>query len=156
MTTKKHNKPDCKCFACINGIDGLEKLELELIKKHGWYGHFVQDDLKCPYGVNAHTHNLKEAYNHKDIQVCLNIDPAIIHGLFHSIVDEIKKGVKFESGIEYDNVFSGVFKAKFVDAFECGRQVLRLLIPDPNGKYEGKYAEQLTKLNNQEFNELLN
>lgn len=156
MTTKKHNSSECKCFSCQNGPEAMEKKELELIQKHGWYGHFVEDDKKCPYSINAHTHNLKEAYNHKDLQVCLNIDPAIINALFASVVDEIKKGAKFESGKEYDNIFKGVFKAKFIDAFECGRQVLRLLIPDPNGKYEGKYADQLTKLNNQDFNELLN
>lgn len=152
----KHTAGKCKCFACENGAEALVKKEAELIQKNGLYRHFVQDDEKCPYGVNAHTHNLKEAYNHKDLQICMNIQPEILNGLFTRIVDEIKKGKKFESGVEYDNIFSGGFKAKFIDAFENGRQVLRLLIPDPNGKYEGKYAEQLTKLNNEKFNPINN
>jgi len=150
------HKPKCNCFACENGMEELKKIEADCIKKFGWYAHLVTNDDKCPSGVNGHTHNVKEAYGHKDLQICLPIQPEILNGLLTTVVDEIKKGKKFESGVEYDNIFSGGFKAKFLDAFECGRPVLRLLIPDKNGKYEGKYAEQLTKLNNEEFNPLNN
>ena len=153
---KKHTAGKCECFACKNGIDELKKREADCIKRLGWFAHLVMNDDRCPSGVNAHTHNLKEAYGHKDIQICLNIPPNVINGLFESVVDEIKKGVKFETGKEYDKIFCGGFKAKFIDAFELGRPVLRLLIPDKNGKYEGPYAVQLTKLNNEEFNPNLN
>ena len=151
-----NHKKDCKCFGCENGISELRKVEAEYIKKIGWFAHLVANDDRCPSNTNAHTHHVKESYGHKDIQICLNIAPEVVNGLFSVIVGEIKKGKKFEAGIEYDNIFSHGFKAKFLDAFETGRPVLRLLIPDKNGKYEGVYAEQLTKLNNEEFNPLNN
>lgn len=150
------HKPKCRCFACENGMEALKKIEAECIKKVGWFAHLVMNEDKCPNGVNAHTHNVKEKFGHKDIQICLSVNPQVISGLFAIVVGEIRKGRKFESGIEYDNIFDGGFKAKFLDAFECGRPVLRLLIPDKNGKYEGAYATQLTKLNNEEFNPNLN
>ncbi len=137
-------------------MEALKKLEKDCIEKFGWYAHFVVDDPMCPDNTNFHTHNLKEAFGHKDLQICLGIRPEMAHSLLTSVIDEIKKGVKFETGKEYDNVFGNGFKAKFIDAFECGRQVLRLIIPDQNGKYEGKYAAQLTKLNNNAFNPALN
>lgn len=152
MTTNQHQDGKCKCFACEKGMEALEKMQQEFIEKVGWYAHFVSNDPRCPYSTNLHTHNLMEKFGHKDLQICLNIAPQVGHAIFVTIIDEIKKGKKFEAGKEYDEIFDGGFKAKFIDAFETGRPVLRVLVPGPDGKYEGKYAEQLTKLNNEEFN----
>lgn len=64
-----------------------------------------------------------------------------------NIVENIKKGTVYEPGNKYDKIIQN-YKVEFINAKESGRSVLRLLIPDANGKYEGVYAEQLTKLNN--------
>lgn len=84
---------------------------------------------------------------HKDFQICFNIKPELINTLFFNLVNDVKNGVKYESGKKYDGVLNN-FQVEFIDAKECGRDVLRLLIPDEKGKYEGIFAEQLTKLKN--------
>jgi hypothetical protein len=47
------------------------------------------------------------------------------------------------------------FKLEFIEVTESGRKVLRLLIPDEKGNYDGLYAEQLTKLNNADVHPIL-
>lgn len=123
---------NCKCAICEHGIDAVRKMQKESIIKYGWYVHFVQDP-RCPANTNAHTHHVMESFKHKDFQICL------------------KKGVKYEPGKKYDNIIEK-FKVEFIEVTEGGRSVLRILIPDENGKYEGMYAEQLTKLNNADLN----
>lgn len=152
---KKHTRThNCECISCKKGKEALEKMQEESIKKYGWYIHFVFNDKMCPSGVNVHTHYLEESFDHKDIQICINLKPELIHMILANIVQKIKEGVKYEPGKKYAGIVEG-FKLEFIDAIENGRRVLRLLIPDENGKYEGVYADQLKKLNNADVNPIL-
>ena len=131
-----------------HGIEAAEKMQQKCIEKYGWYLHHVTDDSFCPNNTNSHTHHLTESFGHKDFQVCLNIRPDIIHAILTNLVEEIKKGAKYEVGKKYDGILTG-YQVEFIDAIETGREVLRLLLPDENGKYEhSPYSDQLTKLNN--------
>jgi hypothetical protein len=152
---KKNNHIDCECAACKYGMEAVEKMQEEAIKKYGWYAHFVQDDPRCPANTNAHTHHVMESFGHKDFQICLNIRPELSHMILADAISQVKKGVKFEPGKKYDKIIAN-YQVEFIEAIETGRPVLRILIPDKNGKYEGMYAEQLTKLNNAEINHNLN
>lgn len=143
----KHKKENCDCVYCKHGQEAADKMQKEAIDKFGWTAHYVVDDPDCPYGVNAHTHNVYESFGHKDFQICFNIKPELINTLFFNLVNDVKSGKKYESGKKYDGVLNN-YQVEFLDAKECGRDVLRLLIPDENGKYEGMYSEQLTKLQN--------
>ena len=147
---KKNNHKDCECAICKHGVEAVRKMQEESVKKYGWYVHVVQDP-RCPANTNVHTHHLVESFGHKDLQICLNINPKTSHRLLADAISEIKNGVKFEPGKKYGKIINN-YQVEFIEAIEEGRSVLRMLIPDENGKYEGIYAEQLTKLNNADLN----
>jgi hypothetical protein len=48
-----------------------------------------------------------------------------------------KEVEKFEQKHEYEGVLGNNFKIKTMIATECGRLVLRVLLPDENGKFPG-------------------
>ena len=147
---KKNHHTDCECAACKYGMEAVEKMQEDAIKKYGWYAHLVTDPM-CPANTNIHTHHVMESFGHKDFQICLNIQPNTLHMILADAIDQVKEGIKFEPGKKYDKIIAN-YKVEFIEATEMGRPVLRLLIPDENGKYEGPYAEQLTKLNNTDIN----
>ncbi len=144
---KHKKKENCDCVYCKLGQEAADKMQKDAIDRFGWTAHYVVDDSDCPYGINAHTHNIYESLGHKDFQICFNIKPQLINTLFFNLANDVKNGKTYESGKKYDNVLTN-YQVEFLDAKECGRDVLRLLIPDENGKYEGMFAEQLTKLQN--------
>ena len=130
---KDHEK-ECECFSCKNGEESLHELEQKMIEKYGWYCHIIIDnDEQSPTGFNAHTHNLQEKYNHPDIQIVVPINHKSIIAILHSIVDNyIKKGNTLKEGEEYDKIIQ-YYKVTFFNTKECGRNVLRLILPDVNG-----------------------
>lgn len=133
-------------------IEGLAKVDAaaeRAMLTTGWYAHCVPNSDKTPYGFNYHTHGMERSFQHKNIQIVLPIDFQVAHSLATAIINEVKKGKKFEAGVEYEGIMANGFKVKFVDAIESQRPVLRLLIPDKNGKYKGQFAAQLTMLDNQ-------
>jgi hypothetical protein len=144
-THKRHH--NCQCLSCTEGMESVKKMQADCIEKYGWYTHYVFDDKMCPSNINIHTHHVFESFKHKDIQVCLNLRPQLIHQIIANVIEGIKQGIKYEPGRKYAGIIDN-FKLEFIDAVEDGRPVLRLLIPDENGQYEGVYATQLTKLNN--------
>jgi hypothetical protein len=117
------------------------EFEKTMMKKYGWYVHFVINDESTPFGINYHTHGLTETYNHKDIQICFPLNQRIVHGILINIVDEIKDGKTFISGMKYDNIVEG-YNVEFIEAIEGNRRVLRCIIPDSDGEYKGEYQKQ--------------
>lgn len=49
----------------------------EMMRKHGWYAHFVPDDNKYPNSINYHTHGLEDSFGHPDLQICFPLPPKI-------------------------------------------------------------------------------
>jgi len=125
------------------------KIMAEAAERLGWWEHCVPNGDKTPYGYNYHTHNFQEKFGVPDIQIVFPIDPATAHELINVIIYKIEKqGLKLKPNKYYSNIAGGGYKVKFIEAIECGRPVLRMLLPDVDGKYEGKYAKQLTMLDN--------
>jgi len=120
-------------------------------EKFGWFAHCVPagDNTPCG-GYNYHTHGMEASYNHPNIQIVLPLRMETAHHIVGDIIDKIKAGERFEPNKEYANIVGGGYMVRFIEAMECGRKVLRLLIPDKNGKYEGDFAEQLTMLDSNE------
>ena len=145
MAKPRTNHDNCKCFICKYGREVSEEFERESLEKYGWYAHMVTDnDPQSPTGVNIHTHALAELWNHPDFQCVFPIDPRIVMTVWHQIINDIKKGKFFEANIDYEGYLQGGYKIRFIEAKECGRQVLRMLICDKEGKYEGgNFAKQL-------------
>lgn len=118
------------------------------MKEPDWFSHCVPGDPDTPYNFNYHTHGLEKLFNHKNIQVVMPMNPKTIHAIINRLIEEIRQGTQFLPNQDYENLMADGYKVRFIEAKECGRDVLRLLIPDKEGKYEGEYADQLTMLDN--------
>jgi Domain of unknown function (DUF4262) len=135
-----------------NTEEALLRKQEAMLKENGWVAHFVFDDGDFPNRTNYHTHGLADNFQHADLQICLHIQPKIAHGLFAAAVKNIKNGVVYQAGKEYDQILTGGFTVKFIEVQETDRTLLRMLIPDENGKYDAPfYREQLdTRQNSQQ------
>lgn len=105
--------------------------EKEQILKHGWYVHFVFDE-KSSTRTNIHTHGLPDKYGHLDLQIVIPLKPEIAQGVLCAAVDKISSGSTFSPGDKAAEIIHG-YDVKFVKAQECGRDVLRIIIPDKGG-----------------------
>jgi len=141
----KLNKPVCD--ACAFGMDEVEAHQKKNMEEYGWYAHFVTDEDEAPYGYNIHTHGLDITCKHLDLQICCPIPAEVAHSIMITIVDKIKKGKVFSSG---EPAITGIiqnYRVLFVEATECNRPVLRVILPDPTGcldknEMEPKWALQ--------------
>jgi hypothetical protein len=119
-------------------LDKLYKWQATMMKKHGWYVHYVTDhDDNSPTGYNVHTHGLTESHDHPDLQIVMPIRPEIAHSLLIATVDLIKSGIKIDTQKEYDKIVKD-FKVRFTVAVENEREVLRMILPDAQGNLEKK------------------
>jgi len=102
------------------------------MKKVDWTIHQVIDD-KGPGGIiNSHTHGM-ERYHHPDFQLVLPISPRQTESILNTIAHEVQNGRKFKPGKYSGEVFSCDFR---LDAHrETGRDVLRLILPDPEMRF---------------------
>jgi hypothetical protein len=129
--------------------DKIKQQDIEMMEKHGWYAHYVPSGDKTPTGANYHTHGLERSFGHRNIQIILPLEPKTAHDLTHAIIAKIKEGIRFEAGVDYTDIMQNDYKVRFIAARESGRDVLRLLIPDKEGEFKGKFAVQLEGLDNQ-------
>lgn len=145
MDNKRYHPFKCKCFVCQHGKKALQKVEIKSMKKYGWYAHLVFDDCDFPNHTNFHTHGVYESFGHLDFQCCFPFpDPNILMTILHAIVNDIKGGRSFIANVGYDGYIQGGYLVRFMEATENDRIVLRLLVPNAQGTYEGgPFAEQL-------------
>lgn len=129
-------------------IESFIARDMKCLKTHGWYAHCVPSNDGTPFGFNYHTHGMERSYGHRNIQCVMPMDFKVIHMIVSDIIEEIKKGKKFEPNVDYPDLVGGGYMVRFIEAKECGRKVLRLVVPDKNGKYEGKFAKQFELLDN--------
>lgn len=134
-------------------VQNMVSKEQEMLEEHGWLVHFVFESNGELNGLaNCHTHGLLENFGHKDLQIVLPISPENAHPLLSGIVSQIKEGRVFEPDIATSKVISN-FDVFFKEFEENERTVLRLILPDPNGKYpsdedcEDPYNRQFEILN---------
>lgn len=122
--------------------------------KCSWIVHAVSDcgtgpkvfkDFRCDY----HTHGLNE-YGSKELQFTLMVNPGLAGYLINTIGNLILRGKKINGG----DVIFGLFDedtlpVAVVDTKDSyGEDILRICIPDDNGKVypekaEGIYSEQV-------------
>lgn len=147
----KHQK-SCGCFACEHGLEAFHKMKEENLKKTGFITiPYVSGCEKYPNNSNVVTEGFQETWGHKDLQVCFpSLSWERIHDIFWVIANLVKDGNKFQAGKFYDNIIQN-YEVQFVNARQNGRDVLRLLICDPNGKYDTPmYQAQFTMLDDKE------
>ena len=116
-------------------LDAHDTWADECMAKYGFYTHFVVDDDfdNSPSGVNLHTHGMMDSVGHPDFQITVPLNPEVANGIFHNLYDRVKAGDSFKEGDEAADILGGGFKVTFINAVECGRPVLRVILPDPDG-----------------------
>lgn len=123
------------CSTCSTGLDAHDIWAEGCMKQYGFYTHFVFDDDhdNSPSGVNLHTHGISESADHPDFQITVSLDPEVANGIFHNLYDRVKAGDRFGEGVVAKDILGGGMKVTFISAVECGRPVLRVILPDPAG-----------------------
>jgi hypothetical protein len=156
--TKHTGKGSCKCARCAAIASGKTHAQADAedrdwtrtqMKRHGWICHFVTDDESSPTGLNLHTHGLQENYQHPDFQIVVLLPEKVGHSILIALADRVKAGEKFQDRQKVDEIIQR-FPVKLIDAVECGRPVLRVILPDPRGKLDlgeigDPYARQYDK-----------
>jgi len=144
---------NCKCRLCslmttMTKDEALQQFlreQEEMMKKYGWFAHYVNDDSEYVLGINYHTHGLPETYDHPDLQIVFPLEPKLAHSLFWNVINKIKDGEHFKDGDTAEGIVKG-YSVKFMEAVENDRTVLRIILPDKSGNLERKdLTEQLAK-----------
>lgn len=107
-------------------------------EKPDWIIHQVIDSWnEAPDSMmlNAHTHGL-EKYGHMDFQVVLNCEDKLVGYILNAFGYRVRNGEKFNDGDMVDGIFSEV-PVKLLKTIEGGRELLRVIIPDNEGRFPG-------------------
>ena len=97
-----------------------------------WIIHAVMDSPGPGGIVNSHTHGM-EQYGHLDFQLVLPLVPKQISFILNSICLEVQNGKRFSPGSYRVEGFTCDFRFELHK--ETGRDVLRLIIPDPKFRF---------------------
>jgi len=122
MVAPKEKHKDCRCLRC-------EKHVQKMLDEHGWIVDLIRDGDK----PNFHSHYLESYLGHKDIQLVYPLPDNLVGGIMHTVVGNIKKGRKYKAGDITSSVLEGL-DVLFVEATETGRTVLRIILPDKEGR----------------------
>jgi hypothetical protein len=114
-------------------IEALRRNEQAQLAKHGWISHYVFDDPDTPTGINVHSHGVQENFGHPDFQIIIPLATETAWGILANLVDGVKAGHRFKPGTTAAWIILG-YDVGFADATEGGRDVLRVIIPDPEGR----------------------
>lgn len=109
--------------------------EIKALGERGFYVHYVNGDDSSPTNFNAHTHGMQEFDNHLDFQLVVPLPPDSVHNIICTLAERVKSGERFVSGQKLDEIIRG-FEVKLIEAPEDNRKVLRIILPDPDGKLE--------------------
>jgi len=142
---QKHNDPEgCRCARCEAIAGGMTpdeaaaaqtEWENKALAERGFYVHYVGADSSSPTNFNAHTHGMQAFDNHLDFQLIVPLPPESAHNIICTLAERVKAGERFVSGQRLDKIIRG-FEIKLVEAPEDDRKVLRIVLPDPDGKLE--------------------
>lgn len=153
-------KDRCPCVVCDLLDKGLSMADIQLlmliqqksdVERYGWYAHVVMQGANTPTGYDMHTHGLAEKSEHADFQIVLPMATELAHTLLKTLVHRVQAGEKFKDGDVVERVCGDGYKVKLVSAVEAGRPVLRVILPDPEGRLArneigGDYARQYEDL----------
>jgi len=114
-------------------LAALRQREDAQLARHGWFSHYVFDDHGTPTGMNIHTHGVLESFGHPDFQLILPLATDVAHQILANLVAEVKAGRRFKAGDTAGEIIHG-FDLGFAAATEGGRDVLRVIVPDPEGR----------------------
>lgn len=109
--------------------------EKELMDEYGFVIHNVFPDSNDGSLWSHHTHGLKENFGHMDLEIVLPINPNIANAVLHGMVECIKEGECYENKLISDKVIRD-YEVQLIKVHdENGRELLRVILPDANGKF---------------------
>lgn len=114
-------------------MDAIRAKQAQLLDKYGWYSHLVDGDDESPTGFNAHSHGMNETYCHHDFQIVIPLPKEVVSGILFTLAEAVKAGRMFAPGDVASEIING-FDVTFAVAIECGREVLRVILPGPDGR----------------------
>ena len=112
-----------------NKFEKAWEKQYSLLQKHGWIIHDVA-------GTGCHTHGLRENFDHLDLEVAFNMPGDTAHRVLAAAVKNIKKGKRYEDGQKCDQVIDND-EVLFIKSKRRERQMLRIILPDPQGLFPG-------------------
>jgi len=133
--------------SCKHGQKATEQWERDCLKQHRWFAHIIYEDKTSPTKFNYHTHGLSEFFDHPDLQIVFPLPPKDAHAVMTRIVDRIKHGKRFNDNDVMSGVINESMSIMFIKVSEDNREVLRVIIPGPDGiidkdKMEHPYCHQ--------------
>lgn len=113
--------------------------------KVDWIIHAVMNDVECsacgtsekPFldGIADIQTRGMDKYGHPEFQIVLDcIDIRISQQILNSLGLRVAEGERFESGMQADDVIQN-FPVRFQEFMNHKKPVLRVIFPDPNGKF---------------------
>ncbi|MEH6942586.1 DUF4262 domain-containing protein [Bacillus sp. JJ722] len=112
-----------------NSKDFISEENQALLDKQGWFYQYEEVGSIA----NIHTHGLAENLNHFDLQIVLKLDEELVQMLFNTIIENIAEGYKYREG-RSNQVIDGI-EVEFKVFEEDDRKVLRLILPDEEGRF---------------------
>lgn len=105
----------------------------------GWFYHFLIGDSQVATGHNFHTHGINKI-GHLDLQIVFPMPEKKALAIVKTIYDQIQDGQQFGDGDETLILHEdgSKYPVRFVKVRESDRQVLRVIVPTPDGKLEPK------------------
>jgi hypothetical protein len=120
--------------------ENISKIGKENKDKLNKYGHVIHYVFSKKDGWNEdcsiHTHGVLELYKHLDLEIKLPLPQNVAMGVLNGMVESIKKGVSFENKLISDEVLKG-YDVQLVRVNDGSRELIRVIIPDENGKFPG-------------------
>lgn len=123
--------------------------------KIDWIIHYVANGAVCEECgavesgfiegfCNAHTHGM-EKYHHQDFQMVLNLGPQKVGRILNTFGLAVQNGSRFHSG----QFVAGIYRdcaVELQEYEECGRMVLRVIIPDRLNRFPDERGCELPYL----------
>lgn len=149
--TQHHHHGDVECDVCSGASsigDLLASLD-RMVDDIGWACTGVLDDPPWTYTIG-----LVETYQHPEL-VITGLPPEVAQGVFAAAVEQIKTGIRFEPGQDYEGIAVG-FYVRFLPLAETATpqlraarrrngddfEALQLIWPDRDGRFEVAEALQ--------------
>jgi len=88
-----------------------EKRIIHDVEKYGFHKALLEDDGYLPGFV--YSIGLYKTYQHPEIMI-FGLKTDVMNHLLHSLAEEIKKGVKFKTGIDYNGIISD-YPIRFIE-----------------------------------------
>lgn len=124
-------------------FNAIREEGVRMINEEGYLIHYVPD-MYAEGLPSIHTHGFKETFNAADIEIVLPVSKITAKGICESIKAKYEKGEFIEPYVYYRDIIKN-YSVMFVEATDkAGRTLLRLLLPDINGRmpYDNDAADR--------------